>query len=92
MNLLSRIKKIEQVIKERKKREESDKLTMEEGSFEWAYLHGYIQEGKISQEEADNIIKECNESKNPFTTLLGHPVLIKLDWEDWDQEDGGVLS
>lgn len=92
MNLLSRIKKIEAILNEKKKAKDDAKLTMEEGSFEWACLQGYIQEGRISQEEADNIIKECNESKNPFITLLGYPTLIKLDWEDWKQEDEGVLS
>lgn len=91
-SLKNRLQRLEALLKDRLKAKDDAKLTMEEGSFEWAYLQGYIQEGRISQEEADNIIKECNESKNPFIALLGYPTLIKLDWEDWKQEDEGVIS
>ena len=92
MSLLLRLKKLEAIIRERQKAGEATKLTWEEGSLEWAYLQGCIDNGEISEEEAEQIRKECNESDDPLMAIIGHPVLMKLTWDDWDQEDGGVLS
>ena len=92
MSLLLRLKKLEAIIRKRQEAGEATKLTWEEGSLEYAFLQEHIDNSEISEEEAEQIRKECNETDNPLTALLGHPVLIKLDWEDWDQEDGGVLS
>ena len=92
MSLLLRLKKLEAIVRKRQEAEEGMKLTWEEGSFEWAALQGHIDNGEISEEEAEQIRKECNESDDPLMAIIGHPVLMKLTWDDWDQEDGGVLS
>ena len=87
MSLLLRLKKLEVIIRERQEEEEATKLTWEEGTFEWAALQDHIDNGEISEEEAEQIRKECNEADDPFIALLGHPILMKLTWDDWDQEE-----
>jgi hypothetical protein len=89
-SLITRLMKLEDIIREKMEAEEDKKLTWEEGSLEWAYLQGCINDGEISEEEAEQIRKECNESDDPLMAIIGHPVLMKLTWEDWDQEEEGL--
>ena len=88
MSLLLRLKKLEAIIRERQKAGESTKLTWEEGSLEWAIMQGHIDNNEISEEEAEQIRKECNEADDPLMAAIGHPVLMKLDWEKWEEEEG----
>ncbi len=90
MKLLTRLKKLEAIIRERQEAREATKLTWEEGTFEWAALQDHIDNGEISEEEVEQIRKECNEADDPLITFLGHPVLMKLTWNDWDQEEEGL--
>ncbi len=90
MSLLLRLKRLEALFLKKLEAEEDKKLTWEEGSLEWAYLQGCIDNGEISEEEAEQIRKECNESDDPLMAIIGHPVLMKLTWDDWDQEEEGL--
>ena len=90
MSLLLRLKRLEALFLKKLEAEEDKKLTWEEGTLEYALLQSHIDNGEISEEEAEQIRKECNESDDPLMAIIGHPVLMKLTWEDWDQEEEGL--